>query len=89
MAFGKKGIFTTARLLQLRKSVALMQARFAKCLRMLLGFGCAVFARDRFFLTHVRAALCGPVTLGPREMVDFRGQIDPNNCIRGASSFRG
>jgi hypothetical protein len=57
--------------------------------RVLLCLGSAVFRSYGFFLTHICAALCGPVTLGPREVVNFRRQIHPNDCICGTSSFCG
>ena len=56
---------------------------------MLFSLRCTIFGSNCFLLTHVSAVLCGPVALGPREVVDFRRQIYPNNRIRGASSFCG
>ena len=57
--------------------------------RVLFCLGSAVFRSYGFFLTHICAALCGPVTLGPREVVNFRRQIHPNDCICGTLSFCG
>src|SRR5260370_34971167 len=55
--------------------------------RVLFCLGSAVFRSYGFFLTHICAALCGPVTLGPREVVNFRRQIHPTDCICGQSTF--
>ena len=57
--------------------------------RVLFCLGSAVFRSYGFFLTHICASLCGPVALGPREVVNFRRQIHPNDCICGTLSFCG
>jgi hypothetical protein len=50
----------------------------------LLCLGGTILRSDSFFLTHVCATLCSPVTFGPSKVVDFGRQIYPNNRIRRA-----
>ena len=54
---------------------------------MCLSFRCAVFAGNRYFLTHVNAAVCSAVIFRSCEVIYLRRKVDPNNGIGRTASL--